>query len=52
MFRLTKSEVQLVVFVLAVILTGATVKHLRDKQREQRLQTAASGLGVFEEGAP
>jgi hypothetical protein len=36
MFRLTKSETQLVVFVLSVIIAGATVKHFREKQRELR----------------
>jgi hypothetical protein len=34
MFRLTKSETQLVAFVLSVIVVGATVKHFREKQRE------------------
>jgi hypothetical protein len=34
MFNLTKSEIQLVAFMLSVLLLGTAVKHFREKQHE------------------
>jgi hypothetical protein len=41
MFRLTKSEIQLVAFVLSVIVLGTAVKHFREKHRENASETPA-----------